>query len=81
MFVVHRQRGPVDSEVMSHHDHPLRLRPRWTTPTALPEIAMVWGTASAVTNILNSPKMPSAVEYGYDYIPLPCTVDPERIIE
>lgn len=48
---------------------------------AMPETALVWRTAADVTDILNTPPIPAAVEYGYDYIPLPCTLEPERIIE
>ncbi|MET9030082.1 hypothetical protein ABZW96_31320 [Nocardia sp. NPDC004168] len=48
---------------------------------AMPETALVWRTAADVTDFLNNPPIPAAVEYGYDYIPLPCTVEPERIIE
>ncbi|MFQ6331850.1 hypothetical protein ACLMAL_37830 [Nocardia sp. CWNU-33] len=48
---------------------------------AMPETALVWRTAADVTDILNAPPVPAAVDFGYDYIPLPCTVEPERIIE
>ncbi|MEV0251640.1 hypothetical protein AB0H76_33980 [Nocardia sp. NPDC050712] len=47
----------------------------------MPETTLVWRSAADVTDILTAPPEPAAVEYGYDYVPVPCTVEPECIVE
>ncbi|MEV6073451.1 hypothetical protein AB0L82_43475 [Nocardia sp. NPDC052001] len=47
----------------------------------MPKTTLVWRTAADVTDILRAAPVPAAAEYGYDYIPFPCKVNPEPIVE
>jgi hypothetical protein len=47
----------------------------------MPRTALFWRSADAVTDILLDPPEPAAVEFWGHYVPVPCTIDPEQIIE
>ncbi|GHO93259.1 hypothetical protein KSF_033070 [Reticulibacter mediterranei] len=46
----------------------------------LPRVKLVWRSSSIVTSLLSNPPQPVAVE-SEDYVPEPCVVHPEQIIE
>ncbi|MEV6770210.1 hypothetical protein AB0N05_16455 [Nocardia sp. NPDC051030] len=48
---------------------------------AMPATAVVWRSSAAVTEILLAPPEPAAVAYGVDFVPEPCVLDPEVVIE
>ncbi|MGO4615468.1 hypothetical protein AB4305_13910 [Nocardia sp. 2YAB30] len=45
----------------------------------LPQTALFWRSAAAVTDVLVDP--PEPAEYEEDLVPEPCTIDPEQVIE
>ncbi|MFD0366216.1 hypothetical protein ACFQZZ_32670 [Nocardia sp. GCM10030253] len=47
----------------------------------MPKTWMFWRSAATVTDILTDPPEPPAVQNGADYVPVPCTIDPEQVIE
>ncbi len=46
----------------------------------MPKTTLFWRSAAAVTDILQNPPEPAAVESS-DYVPEPCVIDPEQIVE
>lgn len=46
----------------------------------MPRTELLWQSATEVTDILTPTPEPDAVQYG-DYLPEPCHVDPEQIVE
>lgn len=46
----------------------------------LPKAKLVWRSSSAVTTLLSEPPQPVAVQRE-DYVPVPCVVHPEQVVE
>jgi hypothetical protein len=46
----------------------------------MPRSALFWRSSTTVADILTTAPEPAAVQYG-DYVPEPCLVDPEQVIE
>jgi hypothetical protein len=47
----------------------------------MPETALFWRCAAEVGEVLIDPPEPAAVDYFDQYVPVPCTLDPEQILE
>ncbi|HEX8009255.1 MAG TPA: hypothetical protein VF482_22835 [Trebonia sp.] len=46
----------------------------------MPRTAVFWRSAAAVTDVLNTPPEPPAVQYDH-YVLEPCLIDPEQVTE
>ncbi|RDI54217.1 hypothetical protein [Nocardia mexicana] len=46
----------------------------------MPKTVLFWRSAASVTDILSDPPEPTSVQ-SPDYVPEPCVIDPERIVE
>lgn len=46
----------------------------------MPRTALFWRSAAEVTDILTAPSKPAVVQFD-DYVPEPCLIDPEQVIE